>query len=212
MKRLFVAVGLAAVCFVLAPIASASAEPFVGTCTFHGVATFENPTKLKKAPPLPPLPWELQKYKFKSKEAVVEGVKVPGVRCVDANTKEVEESNVEGAATVEGKGKLSCAVSAGGYLGEEVELPNGSKVKGTGPEGAGTLTLPKAGTKSFGFKFVGGGTEVKFTAQNKGGTTTATGEASFAKDVHAVAQCSATSTEEPEELEFDASAAGAIGE
>jgi hypothetical protein len=110
---------------------------------------------------------------------------------------------ISGSAEVEGGGKLSCAASVGGYgeVGGQETLPAGK----------GKIEIPGS-TVKFKFRFIGTGTEVHFQAGDEAASETtgytAAGEASFAEDTGAVAECA--SEVGPASLEFDAVAVGEI--
>jgi hypothetical protein len=224
MKKLLLAVGLCVVAFVLAPVASANAETFAGACVIKGTATFESPTRLSTGLP------QMQTYKFKGKvvvcaknipEGELAGIVKKKAECEDPKLTKAQmevcyaelielvlaavkaAGAVEGSAEVEGGGKLSCAASIGGYgkVGTEETLPAGK-----GKIEVGGVTA------KFKFRFTGTGTEVHFQAGDEAEpeTTgyTATGEASFAQDTGAIAECS--SEVGPASLEFAAVTAGVI--
>jgi hypothetical protein len=218
MKKLFLAAGLCVVAFVVAPVASASAEAkFIGACVISGKATFKEPATLAKTGTIAG-----QEYKFKSELTVcahlspeeAQGLAEEAV--VDKGepleyVKDVEEvlaitSTVTGSAEVSGKGELGCVKAAGGFGGALPEFP------ASGAPGTGKLEV---GAKvSFKFRFVSTGTEVNFQAGELGladedKNYTAAGEASFAADTTALQKCSLPG-EGPSELKFVAATAGLI--
>jgi hypothetical protein len=92
MKRLLLASLLCVVAVIIAPVASASANPEAVKCEFKGTAKF-NPALSPKPTPAT--------YEFESEGA--------GNNCEGATVKKAEASS----AKVKGKGELSCTVSPG---------------------------------------------------------------------------------------------------
>src|SRR6476469_9674203 len=99
MKRLILIAGLCVLGIVVAPIASASAAPFAGSCEINGNAKFEK--ALSNTTP------KSNKYEFTSGA---------NTTCTPAGSSEKAKAKAE----VSGKGHLACAVAEGG-LGVELE-------------------------------------------------------------------------------------------
>jgi hypothetical protein len=182
MKRLILIAGVCVLGIVLAPIASASAATFVGSCEINGNAKFEKP--LSNTTP------KNNKYAFTSGA---------GTTCTQAGSIEKAKAKAE----VSGKGHLACAVAEGG-LGVELEGET------TAP-GTGLLTIeegPATGTYEFKLSFAAAAAQVLLKIENKKGVS-ATGDATFATSNEGVTKCAKG---EATELEFKAAATGTIGE
>jgi hypothetical protein len=182
MKRLILIAGVCVLGSVVAPIASASAATFVGSCEINGNAKFGKP--LSNTTP------KNNTYEFLSGAATT---------CTQAGSTEKAKAKAE----VSGKGHLACAVAEGG-LG--VELEGETTAPGTGKltieEGAAT------GTYEFRLSFVAAAAQVVLKIENKK-EVTATGDATFATSSESVTKCVKS---EASNLEFKAVAAGTIGE
>jgi hypothetical protein len=182
MKRLILIAGVCVLGIVMAPITSASAVPFVGSCEINGNAKFGKP--LSNTTP------KNNTYEFTSGA---------GTTCTQAGT----TLKAKAKAEVSGKGHLACAVAEGG-LG--VELEGETTAPGTGKvtieEGAAT------GTYEFRLSFVAAAAQVLLKIEDKT-KVTATGDATFATSNEGVTKCAKG---EASALEFTAVAAGTIGE
>jgi hypothetical protein len=157
MKRLMLAVLLGVVAAVVAPVASASAAEHV-ECTFKGTATFATP--LTAVPTV-----ALDEYKFTSDGSAAN-------KC----------NGEAGAASVKGKGHLSCTVSPGlGVSGLVATFESGSlTAKGK------TFTLST-------FEFEGAGAAVPFDSEGEEKTSkekfVGTGLAKFIETAKALEEC-----------------------
>src|SRR5579859_915105 len=119
MKKLILAACLCIGAFVIAPVASASATEFVGSCKFNGTASFTNPMSTKLA--------EANEYKFESGA----GTSCSGI--VKEGATEETAVEAEAKASVHGKGLLSCSSSTSGTTPGEGELTvKGKTVKFSG--------------------------------------------------------------------------------
>jgi len=182
MKRLILIAGACVLGIVMAPIASASAASFAGSCEINGNAKFGKP--LSNTTP------KSNTYEFLSGA---------GTTCTQAGT----TLKAKAKAEVSGKGHLACAVAEGG-LGVELEGET------TAP-GTGKLTIeegPATGTYEFKLSFAAAAAQVLLKIENKK-EVTATGDATFATSNEGVTKCAKG---EASELEFKAVAAGTIGE
>ena len=209
MKKLLLAAGLSVVALVVAPIASASAEHFIGACSIHGTAEFKGGPhgNGRIAPTSEPNPYTGMEYEFASggspetvcvhlgkgrAEKLAEALKGANQ---EAAVKEVKEAVAEGQqkkarAQVDGVGALGCDTSHSEGAGD------------------GEIELTESATKSefTNFEFTGVLSEVTFTAGEP-----AAGHASFARDTTHATECSnSNSVGGPKLLEFDAVTAGVV--
>jgi hypothetical protein len=187
MRKYVVLAALCVAAFAAFAAASASAS-LVGTCNFHGTATFN-----------PPLNTELKEndgFSFASTAGGALKVGGEGVECVGVNSVTKAPETKAGFANVSGAGTLECVVAKG-------------KLKVAGEaEAEGKLEFPKKeGAEKYGFKFafVAAGGTVHFVTE---GQVTSHGTASFLLSEHQKPQ---ECTSGVSNLEFEATAQGTVG-